>query len=286
MDNNQGTVSCAIGCWLVAALAGFLAAVLLWLIGSWSFLQGAFMGAVVFVVAGLLLNWIMCRPLPALGEAQGDGADDDASAKPASAKSEATPAPAAKSAPAPAAEAVATTATTAAAAPKKVDVKPSKPLAGQDELSERKGEWKYEGDAADAAETDAGGSTVQRDGAFVATAEGFHGLGREIAFPDIGVAGYLGGFICEAEMTIDGAQAFRRTLRRPYGRSAAVANVTSTERLAPGRYAVNQQVACRPDGRHGADAEPALRQITLRSLVRRPDERSAHPAAAADFGAR
>jgi len=139
------------------------------------------------------------------------------------------------------------------------------------------------GDAADAAETPAAAVTVRRESAFIATSEGFHGLGVEIAFPDIGVAGYLGGFICEAAMTIDGRQAFRRTLRRPYGRSAATADVTSTERLAPGRYAVAQQVACRPDGRHGADAEPALREVTLRSLVRRPSERVAQPAAAGDF---
>lgn len=139
------------------------------------------------------------------------------------------------------------------------------------------------GDAADAAKTPAGAVTVRRESAFVADAEGFHGLGVEIGFPDIGLAGYLGGFICEAAMTIDGRQTFRRTLRRPYGRSAATADVTSTERLAPGRYAVVQQVACRPDGRHGADAEPALRAVTLRSLVRRPSERVAQPATAGDF---
>ena len=75
MDNNQGMISCALGCWLVAALGGFLAAVLLWVLGGWSFMQGVFVGAVVFAVAGLLLNWIMCRPLPAAGEATVGGKD-------------------------------------------------------------------------------------------------------------------------------------------------------------------------------------------------------------------
>ena len=129
MNNKQGNISCALGCWLVAALGGLLAAVLLWVIGGWSFMQGAFMGIVVMVVAGLLVSWVMCRPLPAAGTAIAGGADD-ADAKPAAADTKPTPAPAAAAAAAPA-----------------VDVKPSKPLAGQEELAARKGEWKYEGDA-------------------------------------------------------------------------------------------------------------------------------------------
>ena len=80
MDNNQGMISCTLGCWLVAALGGVLAAVLLWVLGGWMFMQGAFVGAVVFAIAGLLLSWIICRPMPAAGQAT-VGAKDAATVK-------------------------------------------------------------------------------------------------------------------------------------------------------------------------------------------------------------
>lgn len=67
MNNNQGLVSCAVGCWLLAALAALLAAVLLKVLGSWSFVQTVFVGFLVLIVAGALLSWIMCKPLPPLG---------------------------------------------------------------------------------------------------------------------------------------------------------------------------------------------------------------------------
>ncbi|WP_415402574.1 endonuclease [Tateyamaria sp. SN3-11] len=137
MNNKQGNISCALGCWLVAALGGLLAAVLLWVIGGWSFMQGAFAGIVVAVVAGLLLSWIMCKPLPAIGEATVGAKDEDAAAKP-------TAPPAKAEEPAPQAAAAAAPAASAASKP---EIKPSAPLAGQEELAARKGEWKYEGDA-------------------------------------------------------------------------------------------------------------------------------------------
>ena len=68
MNTNQG-FSCALGCLMVALLAGVLAAFMLMVIGGWTFLQGAFAGIFVFVIAGALLSWVLCRPLPALGEA-------------------------------------------------------------------------------------------------------------------------------------------------------------------------------------------------------------------------
>ncbi|WP_299687197.1 hypothetical protein [uncultured Tateyamaria sp.] len=142
MDNNQGMISCALGCWLVAALGGFLAAVLLWVLGGWSFMQGVFVGAVVFAVAGLLLNWIICRPLPAAGTAT-VGGKDAATAK----AEEARTAAAARSAEAAAATQAAPV--SAPAAPTvSGGVQPSAALAGEADLAARKGEWKYEGDAA------------------------------------------------------------------------------------------------------------------------------------------
>lgn len=124
MDNNNGMIGMALGSWLVALAGGVLATVLLWVLGGWGFMQGAFIGLLVFVIFGGVISWIMTRPLPAPNRAQ----------------------PKAQEAPAAAAVAQ-TTQTAPAAAPSvsdEVKVKPSKRLPGQEELSARKGDWKYE----------------------------------------------------------------------------------------------------------------------------------------------
>ena len=69
MDNKDGTVIAALGSWLVAFLGGTLAGTLLWVLGGWSFLQGAFVGLLVFIILGAVISWIMMRPLPAPNEA-------------------------------------------------------------------------------------------------------------------------------------------------------------------------------------------------------------------------
>lgn len=145
MDNNTGMVSCALGCWLVAAAGGFLAAVMLWVLGDWTFVQGVFAGGVVFVIAGLLLSWIICKPMPAPGSAT-VGAKDAATAKAEAARAAA----AERSAEAAAAATPATQAApvSAPAAPTVAGgIQPSAALAGEAELSARKGEWKYDGGA-------------------------------------------------------------------------------------------------------------------------------------------
>ncbi|MEO0390778.1 MAG: endonuclease [Pseudomonadota bacterium] len=134
--NNQNGIGCALGCWLVAAGGGVLTAALLMVLGNWTFLQAAFMGAVVFVAAGALLSWIICKPLPAPGAGTADAAPGKA-------------APRIEATPAPAAAAAAPAATAAPAA----EVKASTQLPGQDELAERKGEWSY--DKSSAAEPEA-----------------------------------------------------------------------------------------------------------------------------------
>jgi NADH-quinone oxidoreductase subunit E len=127
MDNNSGMVSCSLGCWLVAALGGVLAGVLLILLGGWMFIQAVFGGGVLFVVAGAVISWLICKPLPPLGTAGG--------AAPEAAAPTAAPAPRTnKPAAAPAKP---------ASAPL---LKPSAPLAGQAELDARKGAWTYQGD--------------------------------------------------------------------------------------------------------------------------------------------
>ena len=125
MDKNQGMISCAVGCWLVALLGGVLAAGLLIALGSWSFTQGIFIGFVVFGLGGLLLSVMMCRPLPAIGATTVKTSVDDTSASVA-------------------------TDPDAAASQQEASVpavKPSKQLLGQQDLASRKGEWKYHADS-------------------------------------------------------------------------------------------------------------------------------------------
>lgn len=125
MDKNQGIISCAVGCWLVALLGGVLAAGLLIALGSWSFIQGIFIGFVVFGLGGLLLSVMMCRPLPAIGATTVQTSVDDTSASVAT-DSDAAASQQEASVPA---------------------VKPSKQLLGQQDLASRKGEWKYHADS-------------------------------------------------------------------------------------------------------------------------------------------
>ena len=127
MDKNQGIISCAVGCWLVALLGGVLAAGLLIALGSWSFTQGIFIGFVVFGLGGLLLSVMMCRPLPAIGATTVQTSADEPSASVATGS---------------AADAAASQQEASVPA-----VKPSKQLLGQQDLASRKGEWKYHADS-------------------------------------------------------------------------------------------------------------------------------------------
>ena len=104
MDNNNGMIGMALGSWLVALAGGVLAAVLLWVLGGWSFMQGAFVGVLVFVVFGAIISWIMSRPLPAPRDmsAPADAAPAESpKAAEAPVETAAAPAPAAEETPAP-----------------------------------------------------------------------------------------------------------------------------------------------------------------------------------------
>lgn len=125
MADNKGTMEMALGSWLVALAVGTLAAVLLWLLGGWGFMQGAFIGAVVFGVFGVVISWIMTRPLPgpiAMVTAPADLVQAPSAQQPTS-EPESEPVP---------------------AAPK---AQPTTRLPGQEELAARKGEWTYEKEA-------------------------------------------------------------------------------------------------------------------------------------------
>ena len=91
MNKPISSTSCQSGCWILAAVSGVVVlAVCLFLI-ELGILASIFMGAVVFIVVGLLLGWIFCselKPLVQSNEAS------TASSAPAPA-----PAPAAEAAP-------------------------------------------------------------------------------------------------------------------------------------------------------------------------------------------
>ena len=130
MDESNGKLIAAAGSWGAALLVGTVAGTMLWVLGGWGFLQGAFVGLIVTVVVGAVISWAMLTPLPAPNEKELEIAPPPG---PKSSAGKAAPAKAApvKSAPAPAAS----------------KVKPSTQLPGEQELAARKGDWKYEGDA-------------------------------------------------------------------------------------------------------------------------------------------
>ncbi|MGC3936612.1 hypothetical protein ACOTTU_02280 [Roseobacter sp. EG26] len=128
MDNKQGMISMALGSWLVALAAGAVAAIMLWVLGGWSFMQGAFAGFVVFVVVGGVISWIMTRPLPAPNTVELKPSEPAETPKPAAAATPQAEKPAEadtaeKSA---AAEASAAPVAKKAAAPKAAAKKPAK----------------------------------------------------------------------------------------------------------------------------------------------------------------
>ena len=66
MNKPLSSTSCQSGCWILAAVSGVVVlAVCLFLI-ELGILSSIFMGAVVFIVVGLLLGWIFCSELKPL----------------------------------------------------------------------------------------------------------------------------------------------------------------------------------------------------------------------------
>ena len=71
--NNDQEMSCTKKCWLSALLGGILAAILLLWIGGSTFLQALFLGVVIIVLGGFILNWLLCKDVPETGSASGHG---------------------------------------------------------------------------------------------------------------------------------------------------------------------------------------------------------------------
>ena len=73
MNKPISSTSCQSGCWILAAACGVVVlAVSLFLI-EMGILASIFMGAVVFIVVGLLLSWIFCSELTPLVQSQVTG---------------------------------------------------------------------------------------------------------------------------------------------------------------------------------------------------------------------
>ena len=73
MNKPISSTSCQSGCWILAAASGVVVlAVSLFLI-EMGILASIFMGAVVFIVVGLLLSWIFCSELTPLMQSQETG---------------------------------------------------------------------------------------------------------------------------------------------------------------------------------------------------------------------
>ena len=138
MTEHTNQSSCPKMCWLIAAVLGLFILVLSLALWDLGWIASTFFGGLVFIVSGLLFSWLFCT-----GDTAPMGASSDATAGETSAADHTAPASDA----APAAASVA-----AAAAPSPVvEIKPSKPLAGEADLDARKGSWTYTADAPDTA---------------------------------------------------------------------------------------------------------------------------------------
>ncbi|MEJ6392265.1 hypothetical protein V8J82_03305 [Gymnodinialimonas sp. 2305UL16-5] len=113
MDRSGG-IECVAWTWGIATLVGVFVAAALWVLGGWSFMQGAFMGVLALLTLGAILTITVCRaPPPPITQpgtqtAAAPTASAPAAAAPAPApEPEAAPEPAPEPRPAPEPEAVA-----------------------------------------------------------------------------------------------------------------------------------------------------------------------------------
>ncbi len=101
--NKSGGVECIAWTWGIALLVGVFVAAALWSLGGWSFMQGAFMGVLAFLLLGAILTISVCRgdtgPVQMRSKAGGSA---EPAAAPVAAAAPVTAAPAPEPVPAPA----------------------------------------------------------------------------------------------------------------------------------------------------------------------------------------
>lgn len=127
MTTHSKDMTCTITCWGIGVLLGILTTGGLMVVG-WSFLQGAFIGVLAWLVVGGVLAVAVCgqsgRPQDNAEKLRREMAEARARVQGGA------PAPAAKPAP-------------SVPADVRVKVKPTPALGGEAELAGRKGEWTY-----------------------------------------------------------------------------------------------------------------------------------------------
>ncbi|MDD9744440.1 MAG: hypothetical protein RID15_13385 [Marinovum algicola] len=150
-ETNTG--KCRSTCWKGAAAAGALLFVILFLTAGFGFFSALLIGLVFYGGLGLTLSRMVCGDTAESASVSQSAASASTStaASPAAAAVAPTPQPAPRPEPEPETEpdaaAEATAPTPEAEAPKVATrplVKPSAVLAGEAELSARKGSWRYE----------------------------------------------------------------------------------------------------------------------------------------------
>lgn len=169
MATQKADYTCAIICWGVGILLGVLTTGGLMVVG-WTFLQAAFMGVLAWLIVGGFLSVAVCGGSKALASPAEARAKLQAEMAEAQARVQGgtpTPVQAAPAASAPAAEPPAAAPPPSAPKPKAVEaeakVKPSPALAGEAELAERKGSWKYGSEGAESAPAAADGQPAGLD---------------------------------------------------------------------------------------------------------------------------
>ena len=162
MNEPMKNTRCQWGCWGLAALIGLVIFIVCLSMMDMQWPGSLFIAALSFILAGLIFTWAFCGKSEtgsydsgAFGSGasgpSGAGSSSSGSSVAASSASTdavATGASSSASAGAAAAATAASTAETAQAA-SEAEVKPSASLAGQDELADRKGEWKYDANASE-----------------------------------------------------------------------------------------------------------------------------------------
>ncbi|MGY3439548.1 MULTISPECIES: endonuclease [unclassified Marinovum] len=148
---DRSTGPCARKCWTAAAIVGAL--VFLMLVFSYGLLAALVVGLLAFGLLGSLLVWLGCSPTPKSGVVSTTATPSAQTILAQTASTPAKPAPAPEPKPEPTPEPAAAP-TEASPTPDAGDVEapvadkaamtPSAALAGEDELSERKGSWTYE----------------------------------------------------------------------------------------------------------------------------------------------
>lgn len=162
MNEPMKNTRCQWGCWGLAALIGLVIFIVCLSMMDMQWPGSLFIAALSFILAGLIFTWAFCGKSEigsydsgafgsgASGQTGAGSSNSGSSVAASSASSDAVATGASSSASAGAA-AAATTASTAetAQAASEAEVKPSASLAGQDELADRKGEWKYDANASE-----------------------------------------------------------------------------------------------------------------------------------------